>query len=164
MKPANHSALDSLNFSMNSMSLGNRHGPRHSFSDMSFAPIHQGMSSPNPHHARLHHSTSGEHLRSQSAILPDLGGSLDSSFGLLNTPTYGSASFLGLQNYAMLNHSASGPFGPVRSFSVQDHMMNSEMVPEGPSSLTMHSDERAGLVLNPTDATLTLKSGEPGQT
>lgn len=165
MKPANHSTLDSLNFSMNSLTLGGRHGSRHSFSEASFAPIHQGINPP-PHHPRgLQHSISGEHLRSQSAILPDFAGSLDSSFGLLNTPPYGSGSFLGLSNYNMMNHSASGSFGPTRSFSVQDQIMNAEMNSDPPPPLGLGSDQASGgFVLNAADPALALNSADNAKT
>jgi len=165
MKPANHSTLDSLNFSVNSLTLGGRHGSRHSFSETSFAPIHQGIN-PAPHHPRgLQHSASGEHFRSQSAILPDFSGSLDSSFGLLNTPAYGSASFLGLSNYGMINHSASGSFGPARSLSVQDQIMNVEMGSDPPRTLGLSSAQASGgFVLNAADPALALNSADNAKT
>ena len=177
MKQSNHSAFEGLNFSMNSLSLGPRHGPRHSFSGAAFAPIYQGVSSPVPNHPpRLQHahSTAGEHLRSQSAILPDLAGSLDSSFGLLNTPTYGSASFLGISGYGgMLNHSVSANFTPARSFSVQDQMMHVENVvgSDATANLGLNSDHQttpSGLVLNrvatATESGLALSSAEHAKT
>jgi len=144
MRQGTHSAFDSLNFGLNSLSLSGRHGPRHSFSEASFAPIHQGVSSPSPNNFRgIQHSPSREHLRSQSAILPDFAGSLDSSFGLLNTPSYGSSSFLTLTNYDMLGHSNSGQFTPSRSLSVQDQFMN--VVTQDHQSTAL--EQAAGLVL-----------------
>ena len=166
MKQSNHSTLDSLNFSMNSLTLVGRHGARHSFSEASFAPIHQAASSPTPHPARLQHahSTSGEHLRSHSAILPDLAGSLDSSFGLLGTPTYGSTASLALPPYnSVLQHSASGSFAPVRSFSVQDRIMSVEGVvgPDAAANLALTPEcATPGLVLNATESGLALNSGD----
>lgn len=145
---------------MNSLTLGGRHGSRHSFSEASFAPIHQGVNSPAPHHPRgLQHSVSGEHLRSQSAILPDFAGSLDSSFGLLNTPTYGSASFLGLSNYGMMNPPATGTFANSRSLSVQDQIMNVEMGSDPPPTLGLNAEQAAGFY-NSADPALALNSAD----
>eukprot|EP00210_Caulerpa_lentillifera_P004496 g4290.t1 len=149
MKQGNHhsaAALDSLNFSMNSISFsGTRPESAHSLTDASsFALAAAGggggggprpppsqtnyLVEPMPQFGRgLQHSHStGEHLRSHSAILPDLTGSLDSSFQLLNTPSLANApSFLGLQNY-VLGHSAS--YTPGNSFSVP--------IPDGGGGIT----------------------------
>eukprot|EP00210_Caulerpa_lentillifera_P005105 g4877.t1 len=123
-KQTNHSvALDSLSFSMNSLNLSGRPGSRNSLTESSSLGLNTGppplatSAEPTASFGRggLHHSHStGEHLRSHSAILPDLTGSLDSSFTLLNNPGLGSASsILGLQNY-VLGHSAS--YTPGNSF------------------------------------------------